>query len=213
MNIEEIINHRGISEILHFTTNKGLLGILDGKALKPRSRLDKDERLEYIFQPNAANRTRDVAWLDHVNLSISRPNTEFFSISSGAWHRYKDLWWCVLSFDPQILTHPGVWFTTSNNIWGGCARAKGCEGLDAMFADVVYGRYSAAIRRPASLPANCPTSEQAEVLYPGDLSTDFLRKIYIAEQEVEDEVLGQMGAVNHQVVPIEVNPDMFLKTR
>ncbi|MDK3022829.1 DarT ssDNA thymidine ADP-ribosyltransferase family protein [Cupriavidus taiwanensis] len=213
MSIPRIVTDRSIEEILHFTTNKGSLGILDGHAVKPRARLDEDERLEYIFQPNAADRSRDAEWLDYVNLSISQPNTEFFSISAGNWHRYKDLWWCVLSFDPQILTHAGAVFTTSNNIWSGCSRAANADGLEAMFAEVVYGRYRTQIRRAKDLPLNRPTSEQAEVLYPGELSTDYLRKIYVPSDEIADEVVAQMDIVSHRRVEVEVKQAMFANIR
>lgn len=67
MSVQEIVMLRGINEILHFTTNKGVLGILDSRALKARARLNGDARLEYIFQPNAAVRTRDEKYLDYVN--------------------------------------------------------------------------------------------------------------------------------------------------
>lgn len=213
MNIPDIVTSRSITEILHFTTNKGSLGIFDGGAVKSRARLDQSERLEYIFQPNAANRSRDNEWLDYVNLSVSQVNTEFFSISAGNWHRFEDLWWCVLSFDPAILSHEGVVFTTSNNIWGGCRRAPHAEGLSAMFADVVYGRYSASIIRPAPFPVNRPTSEQAEVLYPRELSTEYLRVVYVANDDVADEIIGQMHTVGHRHVDVKVNPEMFANIR
>ncbi|AMG37860.1 DarT ssDNA thymidine ADP-ribosyltransferase family protein [Achromobacter xylosoxidans] len=213
MTIPAIIENRGITELLHFTTNKGCLGILASRALKARSYLNEDARLEYIFQPNAANRSRDLRWLGYVNLSVSAPNTEFFSISAGTWHKYKDIWWCIMSFDPEILSHPSVVFCTSNNIWGGCARDEGGAGLEAMFAPVVYGRYSTEIRRNDDLSPNFPTSEQAEVLYPREISTDYLRKIYVPNEAIGFEVQGQMGATDHPPVVVEHNADLFRNIR
>ena len=47
---------RGISEILHFTTNRGLLGTLVSKKLLSRYRLTDDKLLQHILYPNAAIR-------------------------------------------------------------------------------------------------------------------------------------------------------------
>ena len=76
MSIEEVIALRGIREVMHFTTNRGLLGILAAKAIKPRKRLPGDAQLEYLFLPNTEYR-KDIAWVDYVNLSVSRVNNRF----------------------------------------------------------------------------------------------------------------------------------------
>jgi len=207
--ISEIVNSRGIQEILHFTTNKGILGILDARALKARARLNSDARLEYIFQPNAADRGRDEDWLDYVNLSISRINHYFFQKSAGSWHKYKDLWWCVLSFTPEILEHDGVIFTTTNNIYSSVKRAPGAKGLGDAFAKTIVRWNRNIVTRPEDLPDNMTTCEQAEVLYPGELSTRYLRTIYVRSDETADELAGQIRAVNHYSVDIQVNAELF----
>src|SRR5882762_5509183 len=124
--VREFIQERGITEVLHFTTNLGLLGILTTRQLKSRALLETDQYLEFIFTPNAAIR-RDKPWSDHVSLSISRANPSFFEISQR-WHQLEHIWWCILSFDPEILTHDGGWFVTTNNSWTGAIRGKGLEG-------------------------------------------------------------------------------------
>lgn len=209
MSIPEIVKARDICEILHFTTNKGVLGILDTRALKARARLNVDARLEYIFQPNAANRTKDEKYLDYVNLSISRINSGFFSISAGSWHKHTDLWWCVLSFTPEILEHDGVIFTTTNNIYTGVKRMAGAVGLEAAYEKNVTQWNDKIITRPHDLPDNMTTCEQAEVLYPGELSTRYLRNIYVRNEEIADELAGQIGAVSHDAVEIKVNAEIF----
>lgn len=207
--IEEIVESRGVKEILHFTTNKGVLGILDSKCVRARKRLDNDARLEYIFTPNAALRTRDKAWLDYVNLSVSRLNTEFFSVSARQWHAYKDFWWCVLAFSPEILSHEGVWFTTTNNIYTGVRRETGGVGLEGMFAREVVRWNANIVRRNDSMPRNFTTCEQAEVLYPGEILTKYLEHIYVANDEVADELAGQMSAVMHPELDIKIAPELF----
>jgi hypothetical protein len=208
MSIQDVIHERGITEVLHFTTNKGLVGILYSGVVKPRARLPEEKTLEHIYTPNAAFR-KDVAWLNHVNLSIGRINSQFFEVSAGRWHRDKDIWWCILSFDPIILTHDGVCFTTTNNIYPATRRGRGEVGLKALFEQVVYARYGARIDRPSNLELSFPTCEQAEVLYPGDLSTRFLRKVYVARHEDHDDVCGQLAALGLPPLDTVVEPKVF----
>ncbi|MDF5857589.1 hypothetical protein P4197_03525 [Pseudomonas aeruginosa] len=90
MSIKQFIKQRGIESVVHFTTNRGSLGIFACNALKSRQRLNADEQLKHIFQPNARYRDKDLAWLDYANLSISRINMNFFNTCSGSWHRERD---------------------------------------------------------------------------------------------------------------------------
>ncbi|MBC3812752.1 DarT ssDNA thymidine ADP-ribosyltransferase family protein [Undibacterium aquatile] len=208
MTIDNIVRLREIEEILHFTTNTGILGILDTRLLKARNRLNVDARLEYIFTPNARVRNRDAAWLDHVNLSVSKINTSFATYS-GNWHRDTNIWWCVLSFSPEILIHDGVVFTTTNNIYTSVKRGQGSDGFEAMFAQKIVQYNGKSIERDPNCPANHTTCEQAEILYPGELSTEFLRKIYVPNDDICDQIAGQLTAVNHRAIEIEIRESLF----
>ena len=210
MTISDVIRNLDITEILHFTTNNGILGILDGRSLKARARLNSDQRLEYIFQPNAANRNKDLDWLDYVNLSVSRINGDFFG-ASGKWHRDKNLWWCALSFDPVILDHDGVWFATTNNIYTGVKRGQGAESLQNLFAERVTRWQGNVVERKQSDDANYTTCIQAEVLYPGQVSTEYLKKIYVLDDQSADELAAQIHMLRHPPVTIEIRPEIFLK--
>lgn len=209
MTIADQIAARSITSILHFTTNRGSLGILDSRALKARARLDTDARLEKIFQPNAASRPRDAAWLDYVNLSISRINESFFGTSAGSWHKEKDLWWCILDFKPEILSHAGVYFTTTNNMYSGVQRGLGESALEAAYAPSITQWRGKVIDRPKSHSLSLTTCPQAEVLYPAAVSTEFLQAIYVSAGEFADELASQIAVVNHPHVQIEVRPDLF----
>jgi hypothetical protein len=204
MSVRDSIDRRHISEVLHFTTNQGLVGTLYAGALKSRARLPREKTLEYIYTPNAVFR-KDTAWLDYVNMSVGRINSQFFDVSAGRWHRDRDIWWCILSFDPVILTHDGVVFTTTNNIYPSVKRGTGEAALEAMFATPIYGRYGARIDRAATLRPDWPTCEQAEVLYPGEISIAFLRRVYVARHEDHDELCGQFAALG--LAPIETVVD------
>jgi hypothetical protein len=208
MSIAEIIAERGIREVLHFTTNRGLLGILASEFVKSRARLDVDRQLEYVFYPNCSFR-RDPAWMDYVNLSITRINSRLFGISSTSWHRDQEIWWCILSFEPVILEHEGVVFTTTNNMYTGVERGTSSEGLERAFARNIV-RYASNIAvRGIDLPTNEPTCPQAEVLYPQQLSTEHLQRIYFANELHEDMAAAQAETLNHRAVNFEVNPHVF----
>jgi hypothetical protein len=208
MTIEEIVESRGIKEILHFTTHNGLLGSLHSGALKSRKRLPADLNLSYVYKPNA-NARKDVAWLDYVNLSISRINKEFFG-HSCRWHRAEDLWWCILSFDPAILAHPGVHFVTTNNMYSGAIRENGPSGLLRLFAPRVTLWNGNVAVRSEELPDSFTTCGQAEVLYPSELPMKHLRRIYTVRDEDADEVHAQLSGIGFREVEVLVEPDKFM---
>jgi len=205
--IRDIIRKRHITEVLHFTTHRGLLGSIHSGAVKSRKRLPAEVDLKFIYKPNAIYR-KDPAWLDYVNLSISRINSVFFA-TSCRWHRAEDLWWCFMSFDPEILTHPGVYFATTNNMYTGVEHGAGSAGLESLFATRVV-RYNGNIAmRSTQLADNFTTCVQAEALYPGELSVKHLRRVYVETNEDQDEVYAQMHMIGVFGVDVIVDPRLF----
>ncbi len=209
MTVADIIERRGIEELLHFTTNRGALGILASNAIKPRARLAADPMLEKIFYPNAENRSRDAPWHDYVNLSLTAINSKFFSISANNWHRDKDFWWAIFAIAPDVMAHDGVHFTTTNNMYSGVQRQVGSAGLEAMFAPQITKWIGSVVPRSDKALDNTPTCNQAEVLYPGELSTQYVRLIYVHSEKDADELAGQMAAVVHRPLRIVVKPELF----
>ena len=210
MTIADIIKQRAIKEVLHFTTNKGLTGILVKKAVLPRKRLPKENYLEHILFYNCASRIRDTEWLDYINLSITSINLHLFGISSGKWHPDIDGWWCILSFSPQILTHQGVYFCTTNNAYTCVVRGTGVEGLENLFADRVEREPGWVAIRREDTSINQPTCNQAEVLYPSRLSIDYLKHIYVQDKEhawAAESICDMFNEI--PVMDIDVKPEMF----
>jgi len=170
--------------------------------------LSEDQYLSKIVTPNASYR-RDLDWLDYVNLSISRVNRQFFDVSARKWHAGEDLWWCILSFDAEMLGHGGVIFTTTNNIYSGVSREEGIDGFQAMFAERVH-RYSGNyVRRTSQHELHYTTCEQAEVLYPNKVPTGLLRKVYVLTNEHAASAEGMVAASDHARIPVVVAPEMF----
>ena len=200
-----VAEERGIRDVVHFTTTMGAIGALAAHAIKSRARLPADKYLEHVYRPNSEFR-KDQAWLDYVNLSISRINDWMFDTSTK-WHAADGNPWVVLSFVPQILGHAGVVFTTTNNIYPACLRAEGLAGFSRLFADSVRGRYGVLHDRIGKEPA-WPTDRQAEVLYPGELSCTCLQRIDVQQEETEDLIHGMLGGLGLSV-SVRHAPEVF----
>ena len=196
---------RGIESVVHFTTVKGAIGVLASGAIKSRKRLPQEHYLEHVYEPNAAFR-KDTDWLDYVNLSISRINDWMFD-SSARWHAHKDNPWVVLVLDPELLGDPGVVFATTNNIYPSCRRQEGLAGFESLFADSVSGKYNRVRHRSGKQP-DWPTDRQAEVLYPGEVSCKYLRRMDVQEGHAVDRIHGVLGGLK-KTVPVRHAPEVF----
>ncbi|MFF2243296.1 DarT ssDNA thymidine ADP-ribosyltransferase family protein [Arthrobacter sp. NPDC058130] len=201
---------RNITEVLHFTTNRGLIGIFDRGAVCSRDQLNEDERLDSVKLLNCESRHKDAAWTGYVNMSISRVNNSMLG-TSQRWHERAGIWWAVLSFDPEILGHQDVQFTTTNNTYPVVRRQTGLKGITDLFSETVpYGYYGSVVRRHrGSLPEHT-TDVQAEVLYPASVALSWLRSIYVPEPEHIDEIAGWVAAFsNVPNVDVACKPEIF----
>ena len=197
---------KGVKNVVHFTTISGVTGVLWSQAVKSRALLPEDKYLEYVYKPNAATRERDEEWIDYVNLSVERINDRMFGFSTK-WHVKDGVSWVVLSFQPSILAHPGVVFTTTNNIYSSCQRAEGLPGFEMMFNDTMR-EYDGTLHDRSDKRANWPTNRQAEVLYPGELSTDYLQRIDVQLEEKVDTVNAILDVLGMDV-PVRYAPEVF----
>jgi len=193
MNLRSAIADRNITEVLHFTTSNGLVGTMSVGALLSHSELPKERTLGHILQINCADRSRDQDWHSYVNLSISRINASFFSIAKNKWHATKDLYWCILSFDPVIMTHEGVFFATTNNAYQCTNQEAGLSGFNALFGPSIRQFPNRVITRPPHYPANLTTCPQAEVLYPDRVPISFLRRVYVPNEDIFCEAEAQIA--------------------
>ena len=198
---------RGVTDVVHFTTVRGAVGVCASRFVKSRALLPEDAYLEHVYQPNAVDRSRDADWHDYVNLSVSRINDWMFG-ASRRWHVTKGVSWVLLSFTTNILGDPGVVFTTTNNAYAGVRRAEGLAGFEQMFAERVTGSYFATVQRSPACPSHCTTDRQAEVLYPFELSISYLQRIYVQTEEGLDNVEGALGATDIDV-PAQLAPEVF----
>jgi len=215
MTIEQYITEKGISEILHFTTERGLTGCAGTGVVLSRKALNVDQYLSYIASPVSSERkeaqhtfNKDEDWLDYINLSISEINTSYFNAAKH-WFRGEDRWWCIMAFDPIILTHPRIYFTTTNNIYTSVVRTPGLAGLQAMFAQTITKWRGNTVSRNGR-PQNLTTCEQAEVLYPNPLDMKFLRSVYVQNQEQAASIHGTLRSFGFDSVNVIICPEKFL---
>lgn len=200
---------RGITEVLHFTTSHGLLGVLTLRELRSRDLLTSDDYLEQIYRPNANSRYEAPSYWRYVNMSIGVVNERFFRISQR-WHASDEgLFWAILHFQPVLLAHPGVLFSPGNMGYAGMEPAQGYDGFTALFADGVPAGFGQTMARRRDRAADLPTNPQAEVLYPDRLSTEYLFKVTVADDEDAASVEAVVRAIDHPDVQVVVDPEMF----
>lgn len=221
MNLLAEISRRRIKEVLHFSTNRGLTGALHSRYLLSRPLLNEDSYLRHVIQLNSSVRLEESSffdksenWIDFVNMSISEVNGSFLR-KSRFWHRDADLWWCILSFDPLIMTHDRVWFATTNNSYDECCRGRGKAGFDALFAPQVARKAAGYDGQPwmatrGLRPDHLPTCEQAEILYPKKLCLDHLKAVYVENEGHYARVAGWLRDFNYDGVRVVVQPNKFL---
>ncbi len=79
--IVKAATNRGIVRIVHFTRIRGLKGILYTSAIKARRYLPHDERISFVYEENAPDRSRDLPWHGYINLSVTEINKRVFKFS------------------------------------------------------------------------------------------------------------------------------------
>jgi len=216
LTIEGEIKKRGIIELLHFTTNRGIVGTLAKGALMSRYRLPSDSYLQHILHVNSETRPeagyffdKSDNWLDYVNLSISEINARFFGVSQR-WHSQRDVWWGILGFDPVLMTHGGVVFATTNNSYEFCARTRELEGFNALFSAVVRRKRPSWSVGRGNRGTHLPTCEQAEVLYPGQIPVSYLRRIYVRQEEHQDLARGWVQEFHQPQIEVVLSEEKFI---
>jgi hypothetical protein len=212
MTIRDLVAARGITEVLHFTTNRGLLGIAAKQAVLSRDLLDSDDYLEHIGDPVWTSRWKDADWTGYVNMSISHVSYRMFAVSRRNKSGQKDAWWPVLSFDPEIMSHEGVVFATTNNSYEDTVRrGVGVEGLEALFGPAIpWGYHGTVSHRRNGSPDSWTTNDQAEVLYPGQLGLDHLQAVYVESDDLIDDastILGMWEGTSR--VPVSCKPEVY----
>ncbi len=204
--VVEAAEERGITSIVHFTRIRGLVGVMDSRAVKARRFLPEEARLKYVYEENAPDRSRDSPWHGYVNMSVTDINFHMFERSKG-WH--PDDQWVILDFAPTFLGDPGVVFATTNNAYTDVIhRCTGLRGFEQMFAARVPWGYYGYVSTRGERRLNQTTNPQAEVLYPVQLALDHLRRIIAGDEETYERVVAVRATFAHCPY-VDVIPEAF----
>lgn len=202
----QLARDRGVREILHYTSQKGVMGSIIVDALLSRKQVEETPAVEFIFE-GVWDRYRDPRWVDHISLSVSQINLDLFERSR---RRHPDWWWAVMSFDPTLLADNDVWFTTTNNIFPSCRRNPGLAGFEAIFAERVEGRFQRIYdRTELALAPNLPTDLAAEVLYPQRIALDRLQRLYLPGEQHRRTVNAWCEVYGRDELPVEIGAGVF----
>lgn len=201
----ELAQARGITEILHYTSERGAMGTVMKGALLSREKVENDPDIAFIFE--GVWERKDPDWVNYISLSLSRVNLDLFRRSR---QRFPDYWWAILSFDVEILDQENVWFTTTNNIYPVCERATGEAGFEAMFAPEVPWGYQGSVKtRSPDIPDGWTTCSRAEVLFPQRIPLKYLRCVYVQGAQHRRLVQAWAEVYDAGEIPIEVDPGAF----
>ena len=119
---------------------------------------------------------------DCINLSIQRINSFLFARFRSFPHGNP---WCILEINPICLQHKGVLFTVANAAAKGVrlyGTHEGIAGLQKLYDNQISDGKRIHVRAD-NTPANCPTSIQAEVLYPGQIGLALIDGLVFASQD------------------------------
>lgn len=221
--IAEFARERDIRRILHFTSFPSLLSIFRTGFVMSRSAMDEyadahpDSRVD--FHSNDAGR-----WdmrLNCINMSIERANTKLLWVMQQRDENRGREPWCILEIDPVCMEKEGVYFATSNAASAYVRKhgtRSGVDGLKDLFADsITSGRQvdgglpeTYVVSRDASAPLNRPTDGQAEVLVPGSITTELIKRIICRSQDDMSRVCMELSRIVAGKLPeIVVSPLEF----
>ena len=198
------ITERGITRLCHFTKSKNLGHILDdfegilATSEIPNGYKDVNDFERYDGKP------------DYVCCSIQYPNFFYFNRIKNNDILFKE--WIILSIKPEIMIKKDTLFSKTN---AATERGKylnpGVDGLRAIFDPSIETR-KRTITRKFTMPNNCPTDLQAEVLILKEIHKDFIQGIIVSSerQAREEEIRMEICNIKDEI-PIIVAPDLFSK--
>lgn len=172
LKIKEVVERRGISNIVHFTQTKNLEGILNSGVLA-RDNLFRGIG-DWVFNDNLRLDSK----LNYSSFSIEFPNIEMLRALK---YKEKDTKWVILVFDSQILYTCDCLFYPTNAASNEVRHKdvndfKGATALERLFTWKQE-------ERNYYLRKNNPTDVQAEVMIKDYVSIDYLKFCILNEEE------------------------------
>ena len=177
--IKTIIKDREITELIHFTSTRGLEGIYRAKHILSRFELENSDFVddnEILFNSNDAFRMEGKKY---INLSVSYPNKSLFNRFKHRKESDPTIGWCILKLNPNVLLDDSLkcFFSVTNAANSAAKNDYGiksdAESFKRMFNDtvVVKNSYGSKTYNRLGLKKNQTTDNQAEILIEGSRKT------------------------------------------
>lgn len=187
MTIQQEVEIRGITRVLHFTHIDNLPFILDKGILtrdsltEPPAKFNDDIRLD--------------GHLDATCLSISFPNSKMFY--KYRMNRPGD--WVILSLDPRILWEKNCSFYKCNAASASVSSLDPATltGLEA-FNEMFYETPEPNTRESNNLKPRHTTDVQAEVLVFSDIDVSYINSVFYTNKKSADDHCGLAQNIKHQ---------------
>jgi len=205
---ETELSTRGITRLIHFTTEQNLPIIMEAGSVLSRSHLTEirhpDESILDAVVTNDQVRLDNRP--DYVNVSIEHPNIPLLN----AYKRRNSLShvnWCLLALSPELIFHRDTLFAITN---AASNRAKKA-GISGDISD--FRRLFSDTAKPndSALNSNSkyPVDIQAEVLYQGSIPTGYIDEVIFETDEHQAKTVAALRLLGVPVPKNKVDPRMF----
>lgn len=198
------IKARGITRLCHFTKSKNLSHILNDF----NGIIATDELPELYKDINDSERYDGK--LEYVCCSIQYPNFFYLQRIKESDILFKD--WVILCIDPNIILKEETMFSKVN---AATERGKyitgGIEGFRKLFSQQVSTN-KRSIVRSLTIPNNCTTDIQAEVLVNKIIPKQYIKGIIVKTEKQAKEEHARMKIWQiKEDIPIIISPELFTK--
>lgn len=211
------ITRRGISKLLHFTTNINVPYIFDEGFIKPRSTLETSTDVN-LSNSDFLDKYR-LDGKDHTNCSIERINQKMMKFKKNNFSQNDfTKFFCVLAISPKYIYRKSTIFSITNAANNYNRNTIGIDGSFEKFIslfdlEISYRDSSGhfiKITRDKE-PDNIPTDIQAEVLIHDNISVNDIIQIYVETEENLRMLKSVMKVSGIRVDPnlFKCNPDIF----
>lgn len=207
LDISELINHRNIDELVHFTNIENLYSIITN-GFVPVSLQEK-----FGIKGRRNDRNRYDRKLNTTSFSVGFPNYKMFYKLRKTYHNCN---WVVIAIDPKILYlhKDNIYYYESNAASNDMSDKKdyelqGKHAFGSMFKEEMYTcNYGEIYRDNLNIKEGYSTDPQAEILIEGHIPNKFIRSIYIKDASDYTLIKRRLGSKiwNYD---IDINPNYF----
>lgn len=215
--IKKIIKDREITELIHFTSTRGLEGIFKARHILSRFELENSNFVddnEILFNSNDTFRMEGK---NYINLSVSKPNKSLFNRFKHRKESDPTIGWCILKINPHVLLDDNLkcFFSITNAANSAAKNDYGIksdvESFKKMFNDevVVKNSYGSKTYSRFGLNKNQTTDNQAEILVEGKIPFKYINAICFETEHEKIRTSNIWSYLNLDNSKFEVDGEIF----